>query len=155
VAFTATAIADVQRARHDGDIANHTINMHVGVLPRVLKACGRWRALADQVKNLPERQRPIGRALTSEERRRLFDVAASEPGWEHVYCTATSPRARRCVEWRSSTCAGATHRYAAIDLETSGPRSRKPHLLTLTRLLRRGDHMRRFSNGSQRCDRHE
>lgn len=24
-------------------------------------------------------------ALTSEERRRLFDVAASNPEWEHVY----------------------------------------------------------------------
>jgi hypothetical protein len=54
----------------------------------VLKFCGRWRALADHVKNLPERQRPIGRALTSEERRRLFDVAASNPEWEHVYCAA-------------------------------------------------------------------
>ena len=42
----------------------------------------------DHVKNLPERQRPIGRALTSEERRRLFDVAASNPEWEHVYCAA-------------------------------------------------------------------
>ena len=44
--------------------------------------------MADHVKNLPERQRPIGRALTSEERRRLFDVAASNPEWEHVYCAA-------------------------------------------------------------------
>jgi hypothetical protein len=78
-AITATAIADFQRARHDAGIANRTINMDVGVLSRVLKFCGRWRALADHVKNLPERQRPIGRALTSEERRRLFDVAASNP----------------------------------------------------------------------------
>src|ERR671919_288054 len=88
-AITATAIGDFQRARHDAGIANRTINMDVGVLSRVLKFCGRWRALADHVKNLPERQRPIGRALTSEERRRLFDVAASTPEWEHVYCAAT------------------------------------------------------------------
>ncbi|HXW06859.1 MAG TPA: site-specific integrase [Vicinamibacterales bacterium] len=87
-AITATAIADFQRARHDAGIANRTINVDVGVLSRVLKFCGRWRALADHVKNLPERQRPIGRALTSEERRRLFDVAASNPEWEHVYCAA-------------------------------------------------------------------
>ena len=87
-AITATAIADFQRTRHDAGIANRTINMDVGVLSRVLKFCGRWRALADHVKNLPERQRPIGRALTSEERRRLFDVAASNPEWEHVYCAA-------------------------------------------------------------------
>src|ERR671915_251392 len=44
--------------------------------------------LADHVHNLPERQRPIGRALTAEERRRLFDAAASNPEWEHVYCAA-------------------------------------------------------------------
>ena len=87
-AITAVTIADFQRARFDAGIANRTINMDVGVLSRVLKACGRWRALADHVKNLPERQRPIGRALTSEERRRLFDVAASNPEWEHVYCAA-------------------------------------------------------------------
>jgi integrase len=45
-------------------------------------------ALADHVRNLPERQRPVGRALTSEERKRLFDSAASNPEWEHVYCAA-------------------------------------------------------------------
>jgi integrase len=87
-AITATTIADFQRARHDAGIANRTINMDVGVLSRVLKFCGRWRALADHVHNLPERQRPIGRAPTAEERRRLFDTAASNPEWEHVYCAA-------------------------------------------------------------------
>ena len=96
-AITTTTIADFQRARHDAGIANRTINMDVGVLSRVLKFCGRWRALADHVKNLPERQRPIGRALTTEERRRLFDVAASNPEWS----TSTAPRSsrptRRCV----------------------------------------------------------
>jgi integrase len=87
-AITATTIADFQRARHDAGIANRTINMDVGVLSRVPKFCGRWRALADHVRNLPERQHPIGRALTAEERRRLFDTAASNPEWEHVYCAA-------------------------------------------------------------------
>ena len=87
-AITAAAIAEFQRTRHDAGIANRTINMDVGVLSRVLKSCGRWRALADHVHNLPERQRPVGRALTGEERQRLFDAAASNPEWEHVYCAA-------------------------------------------------------------------
>jgi integrase len=87
-AITAKAIADYQRKRHDAGKANRTINMDVGVLCRVLKSCGRWRALADHVRNLPERQKPVGRALTPEERRRLFDKAASNPEWEHVYCAA-------------------------------------------------------------------
>ena len=50
-AITATAIAEFQRTRHEAGIANRTINMDVGVLSRVLKSCGRWRALADHVKN--------------------------------------------------------------------------------------------------------
>jgi integrase len=87
-AITAATIADFQRTRHDGGKANRTINMDVGVLSRVLKFCGRWRVLADHVHNLPERQRPVGRALTPEERRRLFESAASNPEWEHVYCAA-------------------------------------------------------------------
>jgi integrase len=62
--------------------------MDVGVLSRVLKSCGRWRALAEHVRNLPERQRPIGRALTADEQRRLFAAAASNQEWEHVYCAA-------------------------------------------------------------------
>ena len=52
------------------------------------KSCGRWRALADHVHNLAGRQRPVGRALTPEERKRLFDAAASNAEWEHVYCAA-------------------------------------------------------------------
>ncbi len=87
-AITSKAIADFQRSRHDAGIANRTINMDVGVLSRVLKSCGRWRSLADHVRNLPERQHPVGRALTGEERQRLFDAAASNPEWEHVYCAA-------------------------------------------------------------------
>src|SRR5918995_655147 len=51
-AITATTIADFQRTRHDAGIANRTINMDVGVLSRVLKFCGRWRALVDHVKRL-------------------------------------------------------------------------------------------------------
>ena len=87
-AITAQAIANFQRSRHEAGIANRTINMDVGVLSRVLKSCGRWRPLADHVHNLPERQHPVGRALTGEERQRLFDAAASNPEWEHVYCAA-------------------------------------------------------------------
>jgi integrase len=87
-AITAQRIAEFQRARHDAGIANRTINMDVGVLSRVLKSFGRWSALADHVRNLPERQRPLGRALTPEERKRLFDAASSNLEWEHVYCAA-------------------------------------------------------------------
>ena len=52
-AITAASIAAFQQARHDAGIGNRTINMDVGVLSRVLKSCGRWRALAEHVQNLP------------------------------------------------------------------------------------------------------
>ena len=87
-AITAATIAEFQRTRHEGGLANRTINMDVGVLSRVLKSCGRWRALAEHVRNLPERQHVVGRALTADEQTRLFAAAASNPEWEHVYCAA-------------------------------------------------------------------
>ena len=87
--LTREAIAGYQQARHDAGIANRTVNMDVGVLRRVLKHCGRWRALQDHVQNLPERASAIGQAVTRAEQRRLFSAAASNPEWEHVYCAAT------------------------------------------------------------------
>jgi integrase len=88
-AITATRIADYQQVRHDAGISNRTINMDVGALLRVLKAAGRSRGLEGNVRALPERQSLIGRALTRDEQKRLFDAAASNPEWEHVYCAAT------------------------------------------------------------------
>ncbi len=90
-AITATTIADFQRTRHEAGIANRTINMDVGVLSRVLKSCGRWRALADHVKNLPERQHPVGRALTP----RSGSVSSTPPGPTRNGSTSTAPRSWR------------------------------------------------------------
>jgi hypothetical protein len=99
-AITAKVIADYQRTRHDKGTANRTINMDVGVLSRVVKSCGRWRALADHVRNLPERQRPVGRALTPEERKRLFDSAASNRNGSTSIARRWWRRTPRCDRWR-------------------------------------------------------
>ena len=87
-AITAKSVAEYQNRRRAAGISNRTINMDVGALSRVLKHCGCWRRLKEHVKALPEGQAIIGRALTGEERDRLFAVAASNPEWEHVYCAA-------------------------------------------------------------------
>jgi len=58
------------------------------VLMRVLKSAGRHLQLEDLVQHLPERQSLIGRALTREEQKRLFEAAAKNPDWEHVYSAA-------------------------------------------------------------------
>jgi integrase len=86
--ITAARIADYQQTRHKAGISNRTINMDVGVLMRVLKSCGRQHALEGMVQGLPERPALIGRALTREEQRRLFDAAAKNPELEHVHCAA-------------------------------------------------------------------
>ena len=96
-AITATSIAEFQRTRHDAGIANRTINMDVGVLSRVLKSCGRWRALADHVQNLPERQHPVGRALTA----RGAEAALRTPprrtqSGSTCIAPRSSPPTRRC-----------------------------------------------------------
>ena len=95
-AITAKAIAEFQHTRHDAGIANRTINMDVGVLSRVLKSCGRWRALADHVKNLPERQRPVGRALTPEERKRSSTLPRRTQSGSTCFAPPSSPPTRRC-----------------------------------------------------------
>ena len=107
-AMTAVAIADFQRARHSAGIANRTINVDVGVLSRVLKSCGRWRALAEHVQNLPERQRPIGRALTADEQTRLFTAADQTPNGSTRTVRPLSPRTPHCGRSKSNTCDGAT-----------------------------------------------
>ena len=83
-----STISDFQRFRRLKGISNRTINIDVGFLARALKFAGRWRALKDHVEFMNEPKGLIGRALTSEERRRLFEVAANNPEWEHVYCAA-------------------------------------------------------------------
>ena len=86
--ITPAKIADYQQIRHDAGIANRTINMDVGVLLRVLKSTGRAIQIDGAVQHLPERPSLIGRALTHNEQRRLFDTAGKNPDWEHVYCAA-------------------------------------------------------------------
>ena len=63
--------------------------MDVGALRQVLRRFKQWRRLEDDVKMLTEAGgAPVGRALTPEEQKRLFEAAASNPEWDHVYRAA-------------------------------------------------------------------
>src|SRR3989442_420699 len=86
--ITREMIEGFQRARRDAGAGNRTVNMDVGVLRQVLKRFGHWRRLEDHVQMLSEAKAPIGRALTPEEQKRLFEKATTNPEWEHVYCAA-------------------------------------------------------------------
>lgn len=87
--ITREMIEGFQAKRKLDGVSNRTVNMDVGALRKVLKRYGHWRRLQDHVTMLSETETaPIGRALTTEEQKRLLDTAASNPEWEHVYCAA-------------------------------------------------------------------
>ena len=87
--ITRKVIEGFQAKRRLEGASNRTINMDVGALRQVLRRFKQWRRLEDDVKMLTEAGgAPVGRALTPEEQKRLFEAAASNPEWEHVYCAA-------------------------------------------------------------------
>jgi integrase len=87
--ITRKVIEGFQAKRRLKGASNRTINMDVGALRQVLKRFKQWRRLEGEVKMLTEAGGvPVGRALTPEERKRLFEAAASNQEWEHVYRAA-------------------------------------------------------------------
>ena len=87
--ITRNVIEGFQAKRRLEGSSNRTINMDVGALRQVLRRFKQWRRLEDDVKMLTEAGgAPVGRALTPAEQKRLFEAAASNPEWEHVYCAA-------------------------------------------------------------------
>ena len=84
--------------------------MEVAVLRRMLKKAKRWAMLAEDVTMFPETSH-IGRALTGEEKKRLFQTAAKKPEWLVAYCAA--------VLAASTTCRGVelkSIRWKEVDL---------------------------------------
>ena len=112
-AITRKSIEGFQAKRRLEGASNRTINMDVGALRQVLKRFKQWRRLEDDVKMLTEAGgAPVGRALTAEEQKRLFEAAASNPEWEHVYCAARSRR-----EHLDARCGSQARAARNIDLE--------------------------------------
>jgi integrase len=87
--ITRKVIEGFQAKRRLEGAINRTVNMDVVALRQVLRRFKQWRRLEDDVKMLTEAGgAPVGRALAPEEQKRLFEAAASNPEWEHVYCAA-------------------------------------------------------------------
>jgi integrase len=84
---TADTISDYQSDRQAEGVSGRTINMEVTLLRLILKKAMRWGRLADKVKNLPETGDVVATVLTSDEKRRLFETAASQEDWYRaLYC---------------------------------------------------------------------
>ena len=95
--ITSRTIEGFQAKRRVEGAGNRTVNMDVGALRQVLKRFKQWRRLEDNVRMLTESGgEPIGRALTSEQKR-LLKAAEVNPDWEHVWCAASSQPTRQCV----------------------------------------------------------
>jgi integrase len=105
-------IADYQTRRRAEGVSNRTINMEVGVVRLLLKRAKVWNAIAEDVKMLPESGRTIAKVLTAEQKRRLFEIAASRDEWMVAYCAAVIAVSTTCrsVELKNL-------RWVDVDLE--------------------------------------
>jgi integrase len=159
--ITRETIEGFQAKRKLDGVSNRTVNMDVGALRKVLKRYGHWRRLQDHVTMLSEAEGPpIGRALTPEEQKRLFEAAAGNPEWEQVYCAAvlaanTSMRGvevrhvrRKDVDldkvWDAADGAAAGHGVLYVGHSKNETSKRKIPLNTdardaVTRMLKRAD----------------
>src|SRR5262249_722507 len=90
--ITADLISDYQADRkrqkvNDKIIGNRTVNLEISLLRRILKKHKLWVRIADSVSNLPE-DSSVGRALETDEQKRLLDLASTKSAWMTAYCAA-------------------------------------------------------------------
>jgi hypothetical protein len=90
------------------------VNMETGVLRRMLKRARVWNAISEDTKALPERHGAVGKVLTANLKRKLFEVAASKPEWAAAHCAA--------VLAVSTTCRGVEIRPALAGRGSIRPR---------------------------------
>src|SRR5215472_6421510 len=74
--ITAAHLSDFQRSRLDAGKAPKTINGAVSVLRQLLKHARLWNRISEDYKPIRNTKPPVGRALTVEEQKKLFDAAA-------------------------------------------------------------------------------
>jgi len=74
--INAAHIADFQRAKLDAGKAPKTVNGAVSVLRQILKHARLWNRVAEDYRPVRNNKPPVGRALSLEEQKRLFETAA-------------------------------------------------------------------------------
>jgi integrase len=82
-----------------GEVSAKTVNREMRIVRAVLHRRKLWGRLADDYQSLAEQSRGPGRALSDDEERRLFEKAASRPGWQAAYYAsllAANTTARGC-----------------------------------------------------------
>jgi integrase len=99
--LTEITAADIQsyQATRIHTVSPKTVNLECSVLRMVLRMAKLWARMSDDYKPFPKRKSGPGRALSSQEEQRLFDVASSQPRWEAAYYAAllaANTTARKC-----------------------------------------------------------
>jgi integrase len=69
-------------------VSPRTVNLETKVLRMILRRARLWARLADDFRPLPENRKGPGVALSPKQERKLFEVAASKPGWNVAYYAA-------------------------------------------------------------------
>jgi integrase len=85
--INAEMVAAYQRDRRV-TVSGRTLNMEVGVLRRLMKRAKLWSRVAEDVKLDREGTSPVAKVLTAEQKRLLFETAASNDHWLVAYCAA-------------------------------------------------------------------
>jgi integrase len=106
IRFKAEDVTGYQRKRLES-VAARTINMEVSVLRRMLKRAKLWTTVAEDVRMFPEHGQTVARVLTAEQKKTLFEAAASRPDWLVVHCAAVLAVSTTCrgvelknIRWR-------------------------------------------------------
>ena len=98
-AISRKVIEGFQAKRRLEGASNRTINMDVGALRQVLRRFKQWRRLEDDVKMLTESGgAPVGRALTTEEQKRLFETAPAIRSGSTCTAPPSWPPTPQCEE---------------------------------------------------------
>ena len=89
-------IAAYQRARRDTGISGRTLNMEIQVLRQLMKKGKVWGKVAEDVTLDPENTRTVGKVLTADQKKLLFEVASTKEDWMVVYCAAVLAVSTTC-----------------------------------------------------------
>jgi integrase len=104
-----------QKQRLDAGRSGKTINMEVGILRLLMKRARTWSLVVEDVKLFPKNPRVVGKALTSEQKSHLFNIAASKDEWTIAYCAGVLAVSTTCravelkgLRWRDVDLFGQT-----------------------------------------------
>ena len=106
-AFSGNRLCDITsdmvrsyQSKRVAKVSPRTVNLETKVLRMILRRGRLWARIADDFRPLPENKRGPGKALTPEQEKKLFEVAASKPGWSVVYYAALLASNTTATRWR-------------------------------------------------------